>query len=247
MIGISGTPFFNMNTSEQAEVGWKPTDANVAARLWYRASKVTIATGNQVSILHNKVITENITTNQYQSDTALMPIYIPSDPAYNNKPIISFSGSEFFKSGEIATALQGPCTIVVVGQTGFTTALFSKGDETIDYNLLYIEGVGLLKYFQSLESVTGINDYSDTPSIFMLTSDGIDLNIYRNDFSSIESTTSGTFSATNTFAVGAGNAGVGNCIGKIAEVIYWSGILDTTNLAKLVIYLNNRYNLGASS
>lgn len=247
MIGISGTPFFNMNTSEQAEVGWKPTDANVPARLWYRASKVTIATSNQVSILHNKVITENITTNQYQSDTGLMPTYIPSDPAYNNKPIISFSGTEFFKSGEISTALQGPCTIVVVGESDILTALVSKGEEDGGYNVLYIEGAGLLTYFQISESVTGINDYSNTPSIFMLTSDGVDLNIYRNDLTSIEATTAGTFIATNTFAVGAGTAGVGPCVGKIAEVIYWSGILDTSNISKLVVYLNNRYNLGASS
>ncbi len=247
MIGISGTPFFNMNASEQAEVGWKPTDANVAARLWYRASKVTIATGNQVSILHNKVITENITTNQYQSDIALMPIYVHSDPAYNNKPVISFSGDYFFKSGEISTALQGPCTIVVVGEVAALTSLVSKGEEENDYNILYLEGAGLLEYFQLSESVTGINDYSNTPSIFMLTSDGVDLNIYINDFSSLEATTAGVFSATNTFAVGAGIAGVGHCVGKIAEVIYWSGILDSTSLANLVIYLNNRYNLGASS
>lgn len=244
MIGINGNSLI-IGKNSDIDVGWTPNKANVAVNLWYRPTSVVL-NGNKIYQLTNKALGSEQATHQIQADPIKQPTLITADVNYNSKPTISFDGSQYFQSGTFANALGGsnPITMIVVGNANLISAFVSNGLDTDPYNILYITPAGELQFYQTSSNGASFDTYTNTPIAIYFESTGASLircfvNTWTDGFDVINIVDD--YNSTNNFSVGFGGAGVGGCVGTIAEVIVFDGILDSTSKTNLKNYLNSRY------
>lgn len=250
MFGISGNSLL-MGVNSDIDVGWTPNQANVPLHMWYRASSVVL-NGNKVYQLNNKDLGGESAKAQVQTDPVKQPIFNNSDVNYNGKPTISFDGSQYFQSGTFADTIGGanPMTMIIVGDANLISAFVSNGLDTDTYNILYITPAGEIHYYQT-SSNSGSLDTFDTQRLgIYFESTGASLircfvNDWTDGFDVINLIDD--FNPINNFSVGFGGAGVGSCVGTIAEVIVYKGLLDSTSKTNLKNYLNTRYLLSITS
>lgn len=216
---------------------WAPTSASVPVRAWYRPDLGrTMATG--VSQLNDQSGTGDANRNVVQATGAAQPGYTASDAAYGNKPVLTFNGSQaLLRAGAWSVSQIAPVTLVVIGESTTVTTAFVS--DTTFGDMIW-NSAGNAKFYgpTAIDSATAIPG----PTAIMVTDDGTGgaaaAKIYVVNFTTAKASTTTAWSSTTGLDLGSGTAGVGNCVGKIAEVILWGGVLTATDLTNLRTYLN---------
>lgn len=215
---------------------WAPTDASVTLRAWYRAD-LGITGAAPVTALADQSGAGDANRNQ----AAINGTLNAGDIAYGGNDTISDLRAN--RGGAWSVAPATPITIVVIGEAGAVKSLISDGASE---NMLWNNADPVARLYSTTGALASLVDIS-APSAVMATDDGATANLYVNDFTA-PSVSGATWltGGTTGFDLGIGVAGVGNLVGKIAEIMVFGGLLTPTDLTNLRTYLNTTraYGLG---
>lgn len=223
---------------------WTPARGSGALH-WWRADLGASFIGVRVSQLNDQVGTAHMV----QATDASRPTVAVS-ANYSNKKVLVMSTS--FLS-VVTSAKTRPLTILIVGHTTANTrSLFASSDTGLP--MFWRNGSGALEFFTNSPVPTtrlaSPNSTATSAAAWLFTDDGLNtagsMRLYKNALS----TNVGTITIGNdesrwpsvtNLGIGQGAAGVPACLGEIAEVAMWSGVMNAANKANLSMYLNARY------
>lgn len=225
---------------------WGPEAASVTALHDFDpadASKRTLVSG-KVSVLLDRIGAMHMR----QATDANRPTLVSSDAAYGGVDTLSHSSS--YLIGDATTAISGPVSILVIGNTtAGSQCLISKDTNTAPYDIIHSSGVRPRFYSDAgnLTASTGATVSSPSAVLFTDSMSGSSAaNLYNVDLSTPLASGTTRWGSITALAIGLGIAGLTNLTGKIARVIVWGGVLSADDKAKLADYLNNARGYGLS-
>lgn len=218
---------------------WAPGDASVPVRAWYKAD-AGVTGSSPVTAIADQSGAGDANRNQTASNGTLNV----ADAAYGGKDTIS--NLRTTRVGAWSAVPSTPITVLVVGEiSGAVTGIVSEGSMT---DMVWYNGTDLKWYGAGAGALT-VAANPAVPCVMMYEDTGAASALYLNALSAALVTGGGVFDAAITgFDIGQGVAGVGGLVGKVAEIIIWGGVLDATDKANLVTYLNTTraYGLGVT-
>lgn len=243
----------NRVVTANRQYGFTPQD--IAGCVWWlRADDVTVKQGG-VSEINDKSGNGHIVT---QSSNSLRAALISSVAAFNNKPTIRFTKTQWYeKIGGITLPFSSnPITCFMVGSisaipdagpNGFF-GYFAATTPTI-HAYARIQATGAFRVL--IESSTLTTTLSASPvnsaNIWGFTFTQNDLRSYKNGTAGETLAAQGFISATTPLlrfgTTDAGGSPASNYGGDIAEIIMYNTVLSTENRQKVEKYLKLRYNI----
>jgi hypothetical protein len=211
--------------------------------LWCRSDQgITIGTG--VSQWNDYSGNGN---NLTSTVAGAQPTYTTSDAAYGGKPTLGFDGaSKYMFRAALATPLNQPCTVIIVGQsTQVGTQFFTDGfDGTNSIRVEALAGPTLgLRATGSVVSGTANVLF---PSIIGAVVNGVSSALYVNNPTAPVSVATGNPGSAGLVGITLGAAFTDSADflnGKVAEVIVYNRALSVGELSLIYAYAAARYGI----
>lgn len=214
------------------------TPKNIAGLFaWYRADTyIAGAWGDQSG-------TGDSNKNLAQASGPTQPTLNAIDSAYNNQPTLSFSGSQYLRSGTFAAALTQDFTIFIVGNVtvAATTQRFLDG-LAINVAVIFNSSGHLALFSGAVLSDTNAADTA--PHIFGGTFNNASSSFYDDAITANASGSVGSGNPLAGFTIGVGgDTTTAPLTGKIAEIVVIKGTPTVANRTALLKYLGQRYSI----
>jgi hypothetical protein len=217
---------------------WAPSSASVPLLAWYRPDLGLTQSGGLVTAWNDQSGAGDANRNQAAAG-ALRPGFTASDAAYGNKPTLTFSGSQSMAcAGAFSVAIATPISVVVVGHTGASSAWLAC--RTPQYNAFgsYPNTASLILETSGTNAISTVTNTA-APGVRMFTDDGANWKMYDKNLTTPVGTAATPHWESNTFLdVGTAPGFASPCVGSIAEIIVFGGLLSGTDVANLRTYLN---------
>lgn len=242
-----------LRCQKSASAAFLPTSLS-GLLFWVRADLgVTIGTG--VSAWADQSGTGDTNKNLVQGTGANQPTFNASDAGYNNKPTLTFDGTnDVLVSGAWAASQASPFTVYIVGNTNGADGqyLFSasgaldQGPWGFGRDNTGAGGtLGSLSVYNGaqINSTSGSAPVLSAASVISVVFNGASSAGYVSMFStSYVSGNAGSESIIG-FRVGSRRDGAGLLNGKVAEVAIYSSAHDAATRTTVMTYLGTRYGI----
>lgn len=209
---------------------------------WYRADKGVTVAGGGVSVWANSSGAVDANRNALQATLALRPTLNAIDAAFNNKPTLSFSGTQWLQTGIWSSAPSQPVSIFVVGDdAGVNGQAYYDG--------LALDQMELLSVFGAYSPRAGNLGAGTTPleaiphvlgDIFNTTGSIIYQSARTPQATNVDV---GVFNATGMTIGASGDTATRFLTGKIAEIVVVKGVMSKAEIDLLMDYFADRYAL----
>lgn len=220
---------------------------NLILWLWAGNSASVILNGSTVSQWNDLSGNGN---NVSQATAAKQPTFISSSAAYNNQPVLSFTGATpTFLTGTLTAQVLQPFTAYGVWESDNTSNVVCINSSSPSCTPLGSGAVGTQQYYTFAGTVlSSVGATSNTPNVVCTVTNGATSAIYVNN-SQLASNT-GTASTSN-FGVGLGIGGISpngsNAMtGNIGTVMLYKGSHTAIQRQKIFQFLGNLYGFGVS-
>lgn len=253
VLDLGGLPFGanlsgRVHSDDGAPLAFDPTQIT-GLKAWYRADLGITLNSTTVSAWADQSGTGDTNKNLVQATGASQPTYNAADAAYNNKPTLSFSGSQMH-SGTWSSALAQAFTVYVAGNvtavSGSTMFFFNSSS---DKAWVISRDNGASGPQSSLAMYAGTTLATNSLSAPQLNSKSLMCAVFNGASSSgYVNSLATTYCTGQVGSVGVTDAIVGAyaggglaLTGKIAEIIVYSGGHSLADRTSVLTYLSSRY------
>jgi hypothetical protein len=212
--------------------------------LWLRGDKGVTLNAANVSAWADQSGTGDANKNAAQSTAINQPGYTASDAAYSNQSTLSFSGSQWLDGvGLWAVAASQPTTIYVVGEQISSDSAYFTGGAAGSRQALVQDTGDVWSMYAGNAFVDGTT-HTTSPSCACAIFNGASSAIYSGaSFAAAQGSGNAGASSLTQTSVGALVGGVAKMVGKIAEIVIYSGTHSAGSRAQLRSYFLSRYGI----
>lgn len=223
---------------------YSPLDIDAAnLKFWLRpdALALTLVSSTHISQINDQSGTGDSNKNAIQATDGKRPILTASDAAYNNRPTMTFNGSQLHSVGNWAASQAQPFTIYLVGQSAAGHAQQAFLDDSAGTSVIYATDTS-----NDLAIYAGVSLSSTTvttnPSVMCLVFNGASSAIYVNDATTAKATGNASGAALVSTVLGDNAGGTTPLNGKIADSAGYAGAHNqATRSAMMAAYAGKRY------
>ena len=206
---------------------------NLAA--WYSADSVHLTTDNHVDTLYDKSGNER---HAIQLTAAKQPLWVETDEYINGQPTLYFDGNDFLSAVPNELFAQ-PNTFFVVWKTDRKSiGVCITGATNSQRNQLVASGSDIYLYCGKILSAKNISAPFNHSVIQTFFNGSLSFVTYNGK--KIITGDVGQYPNKGIF-VGAENGGSYGTIGNISEVIFFNGIISSTDSTTVMEYLQSKY------
>lgn len=212
---------------------------------WYSADKGITLNGSTVSGWADQSGTGDSNKNLSQGTGTKQPTYNASDPAYNNRPTLSFAhaSSQFMQSGTWSSALSAPITAFIVANGDPAIGSGFLGDQSVKlFELLSINNSNDV-YLYGGAFLVSLTTLTINPRVIAGVMNGASSAIYVSAKTAKNTGDTGSGGIGQLFVGLEGAGGSSYLQGKIAEVIIYNRALLASEIAQVLVYCGSKYSI----
>jgi len=198
---------------------------------WYRADNVVTSSGAVTTWYDSSGRGRHVS----QSITAAKPFLSSSDLSYNEKPVLSFDGGDYLDASSFG--LTQPFTSYIVAENqGSTYATFFDSTNSTRAIMRKVTSASLYAGSAEIESSASFNTKNATAVVWASSS-----TVLYSSGNVAQSSGNPGSDGIGMLRIGAGNSAVYPLTGKIAEIVFYSGMHNTATRAQILDYFETRY------
>lgn len=169
------------------------------------------------------------------------PLYIASDPRFNNKPVVKFDGSNDVMTWTSANLNARTIFVVSTFESGATTlsGLISTGGDGLN-----IRRDGTALFYRSPGHGMDNNDFVGNAPAGTLSVNNVASGSYTAGVPHLVIAVAGGLKNYSSFWIGSPSTSLGRYLnGSVAEILVYDGVLTQTGIERVGYYLQTKYNL----
>lgn len=185
--------------------------------------------------------------NAVQATAANQPTVDPTDPHFNGKPAIVFTGAQVLNTGTWSAALSQACTWYAVFRPGDNSAQRTVTDGIGGSNRQRISTTittGVVNMYAGGTARDGTATIANSTVVMCVVFNGASSSVYVNNITTADVTANPGTNSLTGLKIGQDQGGSGSALeGRIAELAAFSGAHSEATRRKMMNYLGARYGI----